>query len=50
MLAQSATKKRLRENEKEKPRKRRKTVETKIFYGFECTHCPQDRDDDSQVR
>ena len=50
MLAQSAMKKRLRKNEKEKPRKRRKPVQNMIFYGFECTHCSQDRDDDSQVR
>ena len=50
MLAKSDSKKRKRQQESLKPKKKKKQVTNKVFYGFECEHCPEDRDGDSQVR
>ena len=50
MLAKSVAKKRKRQHENLKPNKKKKQIKNKVFYGFECEHCPEDKDGDSQVR
>ena len=50
MAAKSSSKKRQPQNQSQKSRKKRKTEKHMIFYGFECPHCPEDEESDSQVR
>ena len=50
MLSQSTSKKHLHQLENQKPNKKRKTMKIMTFYGFDCPHCPEDKDADSQVR
>ena len=49
MSIRSIVKKRSRQNQSQKARKKRKNAENMIFYGFECPHCPQDEEGDSEV-
>ena len=50
MLSQSTSKKHLHQLENQKPNKKRKTMKIMTFYGFDCPHCPEEKDANSQVR
>ena len=49
LSVKSIVKKRFRKAQSQKPRKKRKVAEEKIFYGFECLHCPEDKEGDTEV-
>ena len=49
LSVKSIVKKRFRKAQSQKPRKKRKVAEEKIFYGFECLHCPEDEEGDTAV-
>ena len=37
------------QEQNQKPRKKGKFDEKMIFYGFECPHCPEDEQGDTNV-
>ena len=49
LSVKSIVKKRFRKAQSQKPRKKKKVAEEKIFYGFECLHCPEDEEGDTAV-
>ena len=49
LSVKSIVKKRFRKAQSQKPRKKRKVAEEKIFYDFECLHCPEDKEGDTEV-
>ena len=49
LSVKSIVRKRFRKAQSQKPRKKRKVAEEKIFYDFECLHCPEDKEGDTEV-